>query len=67
MWTLGSQELVILACPLNNEKICREISEYKIAACEKTCGSTEWELFGFELIVLGSASSRNIFQNPRYA
>ena len=23
---------------LNNEKICREISEYKIAVCEKTAG-----------------------------
>ena len=43
----GSQELVILSyatvCPhpsvsLNNEKECREISEDKIAVCEKTAG-----------------------------
>ena len=41
----GSQELVILSyatvclhpcVSLNNEKICREISEHKIAVCEKT-------------------------------
>ena len=43
----GSQELVILGyatvclhpcVSLNNEKICREISEHKIAVCEKTAG-----------------------------
>ena len=45
----GSQELVILSyatvhvclhpcVSLNNEKICREISEHKIAVCEKTAG-----------------------------
>ena len=43
----GSQELVILSyatvCPhpslsFNNEKNCREISEDKIAVCEKTVG-----------------------------
>ena len=43
----GSQELVILSyatvclhpcVSLNNEKICREISENKIAVCEKTAG-----------------------------
>ena len=43
----GSQELVILsyatvclhACvSLNNEKICYEINERKIAVCEKTAG-----------------------------
>ena len=27
-----------LSMLLNNEKICREISEYKIAFCEKTAG-----------------------------
>ena len=41
----GSQELVILSyatvclhpcVSLNNEKICREISEHKMAVCEKT-------------------------------
>ena len=43
----GSQELVILSyatvclhpcVSLNNEKICRENSEHKIAVCEKTAG-----------------------------
>ena len=43
----GSQELVILSyatvclhpcVSLNNEKICREICEHKIAVCEKTAG-----------------------------
>ena len=43
----GSQELVILSyatvclhpsVSLNNEKNCREISEHKIAVCEKTVG-----------------------------
>ena len=43
----GSQELVILSyatvclhpcVSLNNEKICHEISERKIAVCEKTAG-----------------------------
>ena len=42
-----SQELIILSyatvclhpcVSLNNEKICREISEHKIAVCEKTAG-----------------------------
>jgi retron-type reverse transcriptase len=31
---------------LNNEKSCHEISEDKIAVCEKTAGLIEWELFG---------------------
>ena len=43
----ASQELIILSyatvclhpcVPLNNEKICREISEHKIAVCEETAG-----------------------------
>ena len=43
----GSHELAILSyateclhpsVSLNNEKICREFSEHKIAACEKTAG-----------------------------
>ena len=41
---------------LNNEKICCEITEDKIIAfCEKNCGSTEWELFGFELSMFESS------------
>ena len=43
---------------LNNEKISCEISEDKIAFCEKNCGSTEWQLFGFELSMFESVSSR---------
>ena len=48
---------------LNKETICREISENKIAVCEKTQGlrTTERELFGFELSVFDSVSSRKIF------
>ena len=43
----GSHELAILSyatvclhpsVSLNNEKICREFSEHKIAVCEKTAG-----------------------------
>ena len=37
----GSHELTILSyatVSLNNEKICREFSEHKIAVCEKTAG-----------------------------
>ena len=43
----GSHELAILSyatvclhpsLSLNNEKICREFSEHKIAVCEKTAG-----------------------------
>ena len=46
---------------LNNEKICREFSEHKIAVCEKTAGLLKWELFGFELSVFETVSSgRNI-------
>ena len=54
----GSQELVILSyatvclhpcVSLNNQKICREISEHKIAVCEKTAGLRNGN-FGFELI-----------------
>ena len=48
---------------LNNEKICREIIEDKIAVCEKTAGgSTEWELYGFEISVFESASSSKNIQ-----
>ena len=39
---------------LNNEKICREISEHKIAVCEKTAG-------------LQSASSRKNISDLRHA
>ena len=74
----GSHELAILSyatvclhpsVSLNNEKICREFSEHKIAVCEKTaeCGSTEWELFGFELSVLESVSSRRNISVLRHA
>ena len=43
---------------LNNEKICCEISEDKIAVCEKSAGlRTVREVFGFELSVLESVSS----------
>ena len=52
---------------LNNEKICREISEHKIAVCEKTAGQTERELFGFELSVLESASYRKNISDLRHA
>jgi hypothetical protein len=44
---------------LNNGKSCREISDDKIAVCEKTaCRFTERELFGFEISVFESVSSR---------
>ena len=53
---------------LNNEKICCEISEDKIAFCEKTaCGFTAREVFGFELSVLESVSSRKNISVPRHA
>ena len=54
---------------LNNEKICCEISEDKIAFCEKTAGlrTTEWELFGFELSVFESVSSRKNISDLRHA
>ena len=48
---------------LNNDKICREFSEHKIAVC----GSTEWELFGFELSVLERVSSRRNISILRHA
>jgi hypothetical protein len=52
---------------LNNEKICREISKDKIAVCEKTAALLiERELFGFELSVFESVSSRKNILVPRY-
>ena len=52
---------------LNNEKSCREISEDKIAVCEKTAGlRTERELFGFELSVFESVSSSKNISVPRW-
>jgi hypothetical protein len=48
---------------LNNENICREISEDKIAVCEKT----EREAFGFKLGVLESVSARKNILVPRQA
>ena len=52
---------------LNNEKNCCEISEDKIAICEKTCGSTVREVFGFELSVFESVSSHKNISVPRHA
>jgi hypothetical protein len=56
---------------LNNENICCEISENKIAVCEKTaglrCGSTVREVFGYELSVFESVSSRKNISVPRHA
>ena len=52
---------------LNNEKICCEISEDKIAFCEKTAGLYEWELFGFKLSMLESVSSRKSISVLRHA
>ena len=57
---------------LNNEKICCEIGEDKIAFCEKTAGLrrgkfTVREVFGFELSVLESVSSRKNISVPRHA
>jgi hypothetical protein len=54
---------------LNNEKIFCEISDDKIAFCEKNCGSTptEWERFGFELSVFESISSRKSISDLRHA
>jgi hypothetical protein len=42
----------------------REIIEHKIAFCEKTAGL---ELFGFELSVLESVSSRQNISDVRHA
>jgi hypothetical protein len=47
----------MVSMSLNNENNCREISEDKIAVCEKNCGSTERELFGIELGMFESVSS----------
>jgi hypothetical protein len=53
---------------LNNEKICCEISEDKIAVCEKTAhGSTVREVFRFELSVFDSVSSHKNILVPRHA
>jgi hypothetical protein len=46
---------------LNNEKICCEISEDKIAVCSAR------EVFGFELSVLERVSSRKNISVPRHA
>ena len=40
---------------LNNEKICREISEHKIAVCEKTAGLRS-----------GNSSNLNVLVPERY-
>jgi hypothetical protein len=53
---------------LNNEKICCEISEDKIAVCEKKLSvSKAREVFGFELSVLERVSSRKNISVPRHA
>ena len=52
---------------LNKEKICREISENKIAVCEKTQGLRSGNFFGFELSVFDSVSSRKNILVPRHA
>ena len=51
---------------LNNEIISREISEDKIAFCEKTVVYGAGT-FGFELSVLESVSSRKNISDPRHA
>ena len=51
---------------LNNEKICCEISEDKIAFCEKTAGLYGVELFGFELSVFESVSFRKSISDLRH-
>ena len=52
---------------LNNEKICCEISEDKIAVCEKTAGLPVGEVFGFEISVFESVSSHKNISVPRHA
>jgi hypothetical protein len=52
---------------LNNEKVCREISEDKRAVCEKTAGLYGAGTFGFELGVLASVSSRKNISDLRHA
>ena len=45
----------------NHRKNCREISEDKIAVCERT-GSTSWELFGSRFSALKMLVPVKIFQ-----
>jgi hypothetical protein len=50
-----------------NQTICCEISEDKIAVCEKTAGLRRENLNGFELTVLERVSSRKNISVPRHA
>ena len=67
----GSQELVILSyatvclnssVPLNNVKNCREISENKIAVCEKTAGPRSRNSSDFDSACLKVLVPVKIFQ-----
>ena len=67
----GSQGFVILsyatACfypcvSFNNEKHCREISEHKIAVCEKTAGLRSGNSSDLDLASLKVLVPVNIFQ-----
>jgi hypothetical protein len=48
----------VLDISLNNDKICREISEDKISNLSENFGSTKREIFGFEL---------SMFESERHA
>ena len=73
----GSHELVILSyatvclhpsVSLNNEKICREFSEHKIAVCEKTAGLRSGNSLDLNSCsVLESVSSRRNISVLRHA
>jgi hypothetical protein len=52
---------------LNNEKNCCEISEDKIAVCEKTAGLRCGKFLGFEISVFESVSSHKNNSVPRHA
>ena len=52
---------------LDNENICCEISEDKLADCGKTAGLRCGELFGFEFSVFESVSYRKNMSDLRHA
>ena len=69
----GSQGFVILSClrpsvclhpcvSFNNEKHCREISEHKIAVCEKTAGLRSGNSSDLDSATLKVLVPVNIFQ-----
>ena len=52
---------------LNNEKICCEISEDKIAVCEKTAGLRSGNFSDLNSAVFESVSSRKNISDLRHA